>query len=104
MTVFGIDDLPLPWRYSKTDGCLIAADEQPIDWSLDAAVFDEVKNFEAKAVNCHALLRDALSDLVEVCQSAIASGLFVSVDGKKPDIQALHQAHEALKTAGKRLP
>jgi hypothetical protein len=60
--VFGIDDLPLPWRYSKEAGCLIAADGQPIDWSLDADAFDEVKQFEAKAINSHAAMRDALKE------------------------------------------
>lgn len=63
--VFGIDDLPLPWKYSKTDGCLITGDGQPIDWSLDADVFDEVKKFEAKAINNYARMRDALRKIAK---------------------------------------
>lgn len=60
--ITSVDDLPLPWRYVKDAGCLVAADGTPIDWSLEAEVYDEAKRFEAKAVNCHAEMRDALKE------------------------------------------
>lgn len=60
--VFGVNDLPLPWSYDKEGARLVSADGVGIDYSLDTDVFDEVKRFEAKAVNCHAALRDALTE------------------------------------------
>jgi hypothetical protein len=44
-------------------------------------------------------LYDALAALCEVVESAINTGLFKSVDGNPPDLQALRVARTALSNA-----
>jgi hypothetical protein len=41
-------------------------------------------------------LFNTLQYLAEVCETALESGLFLSVDGKRPDVPALRQAREVL--------
>lgn len=44
-------------------------------------------------------LFEALDYLADVVEVALDSGLFLSIEGKRPDVQALRQAREALAKA-----
>jgi hypothetical protein len=98
--VLDLSDLPLPWRYAKEHGCLLAADGTPIDWSLDVDVFDEVKRFEAKAVNCHAEMRNALKECLALIKDLSRGVGKMALQDYQRFNEAPIAARRALKKAG----